>query len=257
MIRIRVMCSSTDLIDPKKLIPFQGELKTLEKKDFRKLATSIIESGFTFPEYAWKSGGKAYTMDGHQRTRVILELLKNGWTNGEGKHDEVELVGGKVPVVWVKAANKKAAKKLVLAAMSQYGKYTEDSIYQFIHESELEWKEVKKIAAFPAINMGKLEKGWFDPDFSPESAKGDVEFSEFIDEANNYVVLLFSNDIDWLNAQTHFGIAQKTARRQDGKPWTIGIGRVINGGQYLSALAGAKVATAKAKKKAKKKAGKK
>lgn len=230
MIRIRVMCSSTDLIDPKKLIPFQGELKTLEKKDFRKLASSIIESGFTFPEYAWKSGGKAYTLDGHQRTRVMLELLKNGWTNGEGKHDQVELVGGKVPVVWVKAANKKAAKKLVLAAMSQYGKYTEDSIYQFIHESELEWEKLKRIVDFPAINMGKFEKGWLDADFSPEETKG---------EASNYIVLLFDNDSDWIKAQAHFGITRKTARRQ--LPWKIG--SVVDGAAYL------KVATARGTKK--------
>lgn len=165
---IQVTCESTDLIEPSKLTPFQGELKWLEEKQFRKLAESILRHGFSFPEFAWKSGKKAFTLDGHQRTRVVLELLKNGWTDDEGKHWSVELAGGKVPVVWVKAKNEKAAKELVLAAMSQYGRYDEDSLYKFIHEAGIDWPELKGIVDFSALNMGKFEKGWFDGSFKPE-----------------------------------------------------------------------------------------
>ena len=64
----------------------------------------------------------------------------------------------------------------------------------------------------------------------------EIEFSEYLDESNNYVVLFFDNDIDWLSAQTHFDIDSKYSRRQNGKPWSKGVGRVLNGGKYLKEI---------------------
>lgn len=66
-----------------------------------------------------------------------------------------------------------------------------------------------------------------------ESAKGEVEFSEYLNESNNYVVLYFDNDIDWLQAQTHFNLKSVSSQRANGKPWSKGIGRVVNGAEYL------------------------
>ena len=74
-----------------------------------------------------------------------------------------------------------------------------------------------------------------------EKPKPSVEFSEYIDEANNYVVLLFKNEIDWLSALTHFEIKTKTSRRQNGKPWSSGVGRVIDGASYIQKMAQADV----------------
>ena len=64
----------------------------------------------------------------------------------------------------------------------------------------------------------------------------EIEFSEYLDESNNYVVLFFDNDIDWLSAQTHFDIDSKYSRRANGKPWSKGVGRVLNGGEYLKRI---------------------
>ena len=61
----------------------------------------------------------------------------------------------------------------------------------------------------------------------------EIEFSEYLDESNNYVVLLFDNDIDWLSAQTHFNLSSVYSKRANGKPWSKGVGRVIRGDQYL------------------------
>ena len=74
-----------------------------------------------------------------------------------------------------------------------------------------------------------------------ETEEPDVEFSEYIDEANNYVVLLFDNEIDWLSALTHFDIKTKVSRRQNGKPWSKGIGRVIDGAAYVQKMTQADV----------------
>jgi len=44
------------------------------------------------------------------------------------------------------------------------------------------------------------------------------------------------NEIDWLSAQTHFNLKSVYSKRQNGKPWSKGIGRVINGAEYLKDL---------------------
>ena len=64
----------------------------------------------------------------------------------------------------------------------------------------------------------------------------DEIFSEEIGEANNYIVLVFKNDIDWLSAQTHFELKTVTSKRQNGKAWSKGIGRVLDGAKYLTDL---------------------
>jgi len=61
----------------------------------------------------------------------------------------------------------------------------------------------------------------------------EIEFSEYLDEAHNYVVLLFESEVDWLSAQTHFNIKSVHSMRANGKPWSKGIGRVLNGAKYL------------------------
>lgn len=73
-----------------------------------------------------------------------------------------------------------------------------------------------------------------------EIQEQEVEFSEYLDEANNYVVLFFNNEIDWLSAQTHFELKSVHSKRSNGKPWSKGIGRVVNGGEYLNKLNNAK-----------------
>ena len=63
--------------------------------------------------------------------------------------------------------------------------------------------------------------------------KGKIEFSEELLESRNYVVLYFDNDVDWLSARTHFRLKSVYSKRCNGKPWSKGIGRVVNGAKYL------------------------
>lgn len=63
--------------------------------------------------------------------------------------------------------------------------------------------------------------------------KPKVAFSEELLESRNYVVLYFDNDVDWLSAKTHFKLRSVHSKRCNGKPWSQGIGRVIDGAKYL------------------------
>ena len=69
-----------------------------------------------------------------------------------------------------------------------------------------------------------------------DNGEGEVKFSEYMGEANNYVVLVFRSNIDWLHAQTVLGLKRVAARRTTGKTWSIGIGRVLDGSKTLKKL---------------------
>jgi len=62
---------------------------------------------------------------------------------------------------------------------------------------------------------------------------GKIEFSQELLESRNYVVLYFDNDVDWVNARTHFRLKSVYSKRCNGKPWSKGIGRVVDGAKYL------------------------
>ncbi len=149
---VRVTCSSTDLIDPKKLTPFQGELKWLEDKQYEKLKTSLLNHGFVFPVFGWKHARKNYVIDAHQRLLALTKMQSEG----------IALEGNKVPIVWVEADNEVDARKLILLAVSQYGRYDYDSMYKFMSESGISFADVKSEMDFPTFNMGTFEAGWFD-----------------------------------------------------------------------------------------------
>lgn len=57
----------------------------------------------------------------------------------------------------------------------------------------------------------------------------EVKFSEHIGESNNYVLLLFKKDIDWLQAVDHFQVQQ----RKEVRTGRIGLGRILDGADYL------------------------
>lgn len=63
--------------------------------------------------------------------------------------------------------------------------------------------------------------------------EGRIEFSAELLESRNYVVLYFDNDVDWVSAKTHFKLRSVHSKRCNGKPWSKGIGRVVDGAKYL------------------------
>ena len=77
-----------------------------------------------------------------------------------------------------------------------------------------------------------------------EKEKPEVEFSEILGEENNYLVLQFKTDIDWLNAQSIFGLetVKSYSTRKDGKVTKsmqrCGIARVLDGAQALKEILG-------------------
>lgn len=224
--RIRITCKGASSLPLDDLIEFQGELKRLSDEDYGKLKNTIIEEGFSFPFFIWKNKGQNYMIDGHQRKIALLKMVQEGW--------KIEKPG-KLPVVWVEAKNEKEAKKKVLLAMSQYGKYTEKSFMEFVEESGLDLEGLSLTIDIPTIDVdsllggGKKKKG---------EERPEIEFTEELMESHNYVVLYFENDVDWLQAQTLFGL--KTVKALDSKKGfeKCGIGRVLRGPEAIERIRG-------------------
>lgn len=80
-----------------------------------------------------------------------------------------------------------------------------------------------------------------------EDEAPEVEFSGILGEENNYLVLQFKTDIDWLNAQSIFGLetVKSYSTRKDGKVTKNmerkGVARVLDGAKVLNELLGDKI----------------
>ena len=107
-------------------------------------------------------------------------------------------------------------------------------------------------AELPEIDLSDFE---FDFGIEDEKEKNEivedetpeVEFSEILGEENNYLVLQFKTDIDWLNAQSIFGLetVKSYSTRKDGKVAKNmerkGVARVLDGAKVLNELLGDKI----------------
>jgi len=74
---------------------------------------------------------------------------------------------------------------------------------------------------------------------NPNNAETEHPFAMELDRESNYVVLKFATDIDWIQAKTLLGLQTETARRSNGKPWSSGIGRVLDGPEAIKKLSNA------------------
>ena len=107
-------------------------------------------------------------------------------------------------------------------------------------------------AELPEVDLSDFEFDFgldfgLDEKKNKEEIEGEVEFSEILGEENNYLVLQFKTDIDWLNAQSIFGLetVKSYSTRKDGKVAKNmerkGVARVLDGAKVLNELLGDKI----------------
>lgn len=71
---------------------------------------------------------------------------------------------------------------------------------------------------------------------NPNNIDTENIFATELDSESNYIVLKFENDIDWIQAKTLFKLKTETGRRANGKEWSKGIGRVLNGVEAIKKI---------------------
>ena len=187
------------------LIPAEYNPRQLSKEQFEQIRRSLDEFGFVDPVIVnIYKGRENIIVGGHQRVKV--------WQSMGNKE---------VPTVEVSIPEEKE-KELNVRLNKATGSWDWDILAnEFELESLLDW----------GFSEDEI---LFDLDKEDEEEQGEVVFSEYLGEANNYVVLFFKNDLDWLSAMTHFELKSVYSKRANGKPWSKGIGRVMDGAEYLN-----------------------
>ncbi len=193
------------------LVPYAQNSRTHSGHQVNKIADSIKEFGFLNPVIIDKKQG---IIAGHGRVMAAKQLeLKE------------------VPTIQASHLSEKQKKAYIIAdnRLALDAGWNEKTLLKELLELENQEYDLK-LTGFEQSELDKI-LGNLDAE-----TEGTIKFSEEVGEAHNFVVLYFDNDIDWLSAQTHFELESVHSKRQNGKPWSKGIGRVINGANYLKKL---------------------
>ena len=197
------------------LIPYANNSRTHDDRQIDQVAESIKEFGFTNPILIDKDNG---VIAGHGRLLASKKL----------NLDEV-------PCIILNGLSDEQKKAYVIAdnKLALNAGWNEKMLMKELFT--LEGKEFDLLLT--GFSSDEL-KSLVDIDITGDGVESSpqIVFSEEVDESHNYVVLYFSNDIDWLSARTHFDLESVHSKRCNGKPWSKGIGRVVDGAIYLSKL---------------------
>lgn len=138
------------------------------------------------------------------------------------------------PTVLLEGLTEEREKEIIIRDNVSNGEWDEELLQDWDAEDLADW----------GVDVSILE----DEDEDEEEIKaekiGRVPFTEVLGEEHNYIVLYFDNSVDWLQAQSLFGIqpVRYLSTRKDGKLLhkgfadKIGIGRVINGAKALNKI---------------------
>jgi len=174
---IEIKCDTKERLTLDEMTNLQGKLKTLTKENAAKLKKQIREHGFIVPFFVWRDGEVNYILDGHQRQDVLRQMEADG-----------EEIPERFPVVYVEADDEKDAKKKLLAINSQYGKMTEEGLFNFMEEIDFEFEDLADFE-FPTINYGEIF-----PINEEEEWEGMPEFVQEDDKPFRSIVVHFDNN---------------------------------------------------------------
>ena len=146
--KIPINCAGETTAPIDKLKNFQGNLKDLKQGELEKLKRSILKHGFSFPVFVWKN----QILDGHQRVFATRALLKEGHTIDA------------LPVVKIKAKDKTDAAEKLLVLNSRYAQITQEGLYEYLNEFDLDIMAFKDDIELAEINMDEFIEGWVQDD---------------------------------------------------------------------------------------------
>jgi hypothetical protein len=189
---IEIKVQSCLILQPDSLHDFQGGLKSLSTVNFERLKNSLIRKGFTLAIHVWEApDGRMMIIDGHQRMRVVKEMMKEGWTI-EG-----------IPCVQVIADSHQEAKEKLLAGVSVYGDIDTDELYRELEENQIDVEKLKDEFAVNKVNAEKFITEHYE-DHRPEEKDGGGESPEENQVRKEKIIFEFDPiDFDDVNALIH------------------------------------------------------
>ena len=183
--------------------------RIIKDEKFRKLVQSIRE----FPQMLEKRplvcftdvDGKYVVLGGNMRLKAAQEIglkempiiLADDWTQEQRDEFLIKDNVGFGEWDWDQLANE----------------WDEDLLDKWGLDLPLGFDEIKETKDIPDI--------------------GEIEFAEELLLEHNYIVLYFDNPMDWEVAQELYGLKQVKSKTSAEKTQKIGIGRVINGKNFI------------------------
>lgn len=194
------------------LIPYIRNNKEHDKEQVKMIANSIKEYGFNQPLCIDKNN---VVVVGHGRLLAAKEL----------KMDEVPCV------------------RMEDLTEEQINKYR--ILDNKLNESEWDVLKLKEeLNELGDMNFGDLELTkedlfpdlFLEADLEGPKEEPEIKFTEELGEENNYIVLFFDDSVDWLQAQSLFGLETVDALDSKEGYRRRGVGRVINGTEFMNKL---------------------
>lgn len=183
------------------------------------VANSIKEFGFKVPIVIDKNNE---IVAGHTRYKASIEL---------GLEE--------VPCIIADDLNEEQIKAFRLAdnKVSEKAEWNNELLFEELEDLDLDMEE---------FGFNKIIEELEEELNEINNEEGEIEFTEYLNEEHNYIVLYFDNEVDWLQAESLFDIKQtyNLSTRKDGKisegMKAKGIGRVIKGREALNKILGDK-----------------
>src|SRR5262249_30735904 len=144
---IAIRCTAAVNLQLKELTPLQGELKELSGANFEKLKQSILKHGITFPFFIWQSEGENYILDVTKRDRMLKRMAEEGYGVAA------------LPCALIEAKNRKDAAEKILLISSQYGRVTDEGLYEFLSTNEIDFGELEPLLELPALDLDEFKEG--------------------------------------------------------------------------------------------------
>lgn len=199
-------------LEVSKLIPYDFNNKEHDKEQVNMIANSIKEFGFNQPLVV---DANNIVVVGHWRLLAAKEL----WLE-------------KVPCIKLEDLSDEQIKK-----------------YRILDNklNESDWAELnlrKDLDMLEDMNFGDLEltkedlfpELFEEPEDKVKDEEPEIKFTEELGEENNYIVLFFDDSVDWLQAQSLFGLETVDALDSKEGYRRRGVGRVINGTEFMNKL---------------------
>lgn len=139
-----------------KTIPVKWrDLEFIQQENFKewindgdtKLIESILKFQFVDPFKVWESDGKLYCLDGKHRFLDLLQVSELG-------HN----VPDELPATFIDCENIESAAELVLVYSSAYAKITQQGLYDFVSNFNLDIPSLKDVINIPEFSMERFEQ---------------------------------------------------------------------------------------------------
>lgn len=211
---IKVFCAFDEMVSVEDLEPHPENPNEHPRKQVEMIANLIREVGWRAPITVSRLSG--FIVRGHGRLLAAIHLgLKEVPVNFQEYANPTE------EIVDLVADN----------SVPEFSKMNEKDLARLLKKTEQDGGDLSLFGYSDRTMQRLMDALNEEPAMRPE-----VPFTMELHETSQYIVLVFNNDVDWLQAQTLFDL--KTVKALDSKPGfeKKGIGRVIDGPTAIAAI---------------------